>query len=142
MPTSPFRFHVLFLAAAVILTAARSNATEPNVDDARKVAEEWLALVDAGKYDDSWSAAASYFRSEVPKAVWAMSAGAARAPLGAIESRTLNAAEATRKLPGAPEGDYVVLVYDATFASGHARETVTPMRDADGHWKVAGYFVQ
>jgi hypothetical protein len=142
MHRSSFGFHLVLFIAATVAIAARSGAAEPSVDDARKVAEQWLALVDAGRYDDSWAASASYFRSQVPQTEWKNAATAARAPLGALASRTFSAAESTHSLPGAPDGDYMVLIYDATFASGHARETVTPMRDVDGHWKVAGYFVQ
>ena len=41
------------------------------------------------------------------------------------------------------DGDYVVIVYRSSFAAAPAAtETVTPMRDPDGHWRVAGYFVK
>jgi hypothetical protein len=42
-------FAVLLACAAVV----NARAAEPSVDEARKVAEQWIALVDAGRYDDS-----------------------------------------------------------------------------------------
>ena len=47
-------------------------------------------------------------------------------------------------LPGAPTGDYVVVQYTTRFANGPAAvvETVTAMREPDGAWKAAGYFVR
>lgn len=131
-------FAVLLACAAV----ASARAGEPSVDDARKVAEQWIALVDAGRYDDSWRAAASYFRSQVSKADWKNAATSARAPLGALVSRTFNAAQATHDLPGVPRGDYIVLVYDGTFANSSVHEIITRMREADGSWKVSGYVIQ
>jgi hypothetical protein len=45
-------------------------------------------------------------------------------------------------LPGAPDGEYVVIRYDTTFENKRASvETVTPMRDVDGTWRVSGYYV-
>jgi hypothetical protein len=55
----------------------------------------------------------------------------------------LSTAKFFKSLPGAPDGQYVVIKYDTTFANKAAAvETVTPMREADGSWKVSGYFVK
>jgi hypothetical protein len=46
-------------------------------------------------------------------------------------------------LPGAPDGESVVIQYDTQFEhKAHAVETVVPMRERDGSWKVSGYFVK
>jgi hypothetical protein len=48
-----------------------------------------------------------------------------------------------RALPGAPDGEYVVVKYRTRFEhKEQAEETVVPMRDRDGVWKVSGYFVK
>jgi hypothetical protein len=133
---------VVFTAFLCCAAVANSRAADPDVDEARKVAERWVALVDAGRYDESWNAAASYFRSQVSKTDWKNAATSARGPLGALASRTFNAAQATHDLPGVPHGDYIVLVYDGAFANRNVREIITPMREADGNWKVAGYVIQ
>jgi hypothetical protein len=39
-------------------------------DAAQKAAEAWLALVDAGKYGESWEEAATYFKGAVTKDQW------------------------------------------------------------------------
>ena len=67
----------------------------------------------------------------------------ARAPLGRVLSRHLAQAKPATELPGAPDGEYVVFQFDTAFERKRAAvETVTPMRDADGHWRVSGYFVR
>jgi hypothetical protein len=46
-------------------------------------------------------------------------------------------------LPNAPKGEYVILQYKTEFAGrGPVIETITPMLDKDGKWRVSGYFVK
>jgi len=112
-------------------------------DAAVKAAKEWLALVDAGEYEESWQEAAAYFRRAVTKDEWVASLGAVRAPLGETASRGFKGATYTTTLPGAPDGEYVVIQFDTAFANkGSAVETVTPMKDEDGRWRVSGYFIR
>ena len=52
-------------------------------------------------------------------------------------------AEFTTKLPGAPDGEYVVIQYRTKFQNkADAIETVAPMRDQDGVFRVSGYYVR
>jgi len=106
-------------------------------------AREWLALVDAGKYPDSWDAAAELFRDSVPKGQWAQQLGGARAPLGKVVKRELRSRSYRTALPGAPDGEYVVLEYTTSFTGKKgAVETVTPALDRDGTWRVSGYYIR
>ena len=71
------------------------------------------------------------------------SVSAARKPLGAVKSRELQTKRFTRRLPAAPDGQYVVLEYKTSFdRKAEAIETVTPMLDKDKKWRVSGYFVR
>jgi len=46
-------------------------------------------------------------------------------------------------MPGAPDGKYVIIQYDTVFENkASAVETVTPMVDPDGSWRVSGYFIR
>jgi hypothetical protein len=46
-------------------------------------------------------------------------------------------------LPGAPEGRYVVIQYETVFENkASAVETITPMLDPDGAWRVSGYLIR
>ena len=66
-----------------------------------------------------------------------------RQPLGKTTSRKLKSAKYTKTLPGAPDGEYVVIQYQTSFAKKKsAVETVTPMLDNDGKWKVSGYYIK
>ena len=103
----------------------------------------WLALVDGGKYSESWDQAAEYFRNAVTKEQWVASLGAVRTPLGKLVSRKLKSKKYTKTLPGAPDGEYVVIGYETQFEKKKsATETVTPMLDKDGKWRVSGYYIK
>jgi hypothetical protein len=70
-------------------------------------------------------------------------ARAVRGPLGNAVSRNLLSRQYTTTLPGAPDGEYVVIQYETSFENKKvAVETVTPMKDADGHWRVSGYYIK
>jgi len=85
--------------------------------EAQKAAQAWLARVDAGKYAQSWEEAAAIFRGAVTKDRWVSAVQSARGPLGMLQSRKPKSAEHKTSLPGAPDGQYVVIQYDAVFAN-------------------------
>ncbi len=112
-------------------------------DQAVKAAEEWLALVDQGEYEESWQEAATLFKSAVTVEQWQQALNASRKPLGELESRQLKGADYMTSLPGAPDGEYVVIQFDTSFTNKKAAvETVTPMKDEGGIWRVSGYYVK
>jgi hypothetical protein len=123
-------------------SAPRSQRTA-EAAAAEAAARAWLELVDGRRYDESWDAAAALFRDAVPKETWATQLRALRAPLGATVKRELRSAAERTSLPGAPDGAYVVLQFDTVFEHKQAAvETVTPRREADGTWRVSGYYVR
>jgi hypothetical protein len=128
---------ILAISCGPLFAAGKPEA------EAQKAAEQWLALVDAGKYARSWETAAPLLQSAMPTEQWAKTLASVREPLGRVVSRKLKSATPTRSLPGAPDGEYVVLVFETSFANKQsATETVTPMLDKDGTWKVAGYYIR
>jgi Protein of unknown function (DUF4019) len=125
----------------VVLTANAAN--EEAVAKATEAATSWLALTDAGDGAGSWKVAASLFQAGVPQAKWEQSLAAARGPLGALKGRKVSSAKYSKTLPGAPDGEYVVIQYSSQFANkASAVETVTPTREKDGSWKVSGYYIK
>jgi hypothetical protein len=136
-------FFKFLIAAVLILFIVPAYASPTPQAEAQKSAEQWLALVDAGKFAESWENAAGYFKGAVSREEWSHSLDAIRKPLGALISRKLIAAKYTKSLPGAPDGEYVVLQFATSFANKkEAVETVTPMLDKDGQWRVCGYYIK
>ena len=131
-----------FLLLGFILVSMSVYASDAKVRDADEAAGKWLALIDGQQYRDSWDQAASLFKQQVSADNWLQAISAARQPLGAMISRKLVSATYATSLPGAPDGEYVVLRYQTTFKhKKSAVETVTPMLD-NNRWRVSGYYVR
>ncbi len=132
------------VAVCVIATAVSGVAAEPEKEKAAvAAAEKWVALVDGGQYAESWKEAAEYFRNAVRQEHWEQAAQAVRKPLGKLVSRKVKTATYKTALPGAPDGEYVVVTFETSFENKKtAIETVTPMMDKDGTWRVSGYFIK
>jgi len=135
---------VCAVVLGLIFAAVSGLAAEPEKEKAAvSAAEKWLSLVDEGKYGESWKEAAEYFRNAVKQEQWGLSAQAVRKPLGKLVSRKLKSTTSRTSLPGAPDGEYVVIEFSTSFENKKsAIETVTPMLDKDGKWRVSGYFIK
>jgi len=106
-------------------------------------AENFLQLIDAGHYADSWDASANYFQQQVPRPRWVEQLEDIRPALGSVLSRTVTSKHYATSLPGAPAGNYVVILFATSFQNKeNSVETVTAMLDQDGKWRVAGYYIQ
>ena len=110
---------------------------------AKAAADIWLALVDDNRYESSYQSAAGIFQKIITKEQWAKLAGNGRNLLGKLRTRTAKDTKFSATMPGAPDGQYVVIHYDASFEKKPAAvETVTTLLDGDGQWKVCGYFIR
>ena len=125
---------------------AISAATEKHSDAEKQAiaaAESWLAQVDDGKYGESWDAAAEYLKNAVMKDDFVKSLTAARKPLGKLKSREVQSKEYRTSLPGAPDGEYVIIQFKTSMENKKsAIETVTPMLGKDKKWRVSGYYIR
>lgn len=132
------------LAAALALTGLAAFADDSAaVAQAQAAATSWLALTDGGKFGESWDASSSLSKAAVTRADWEKAMKAGRGQLGAMKARKVKSATFTRTMPGAPDGEYVVIQFESQFENKAAAiETVTPMREKDGAWRVSGYYIR
>lgn len=129
----------------VLATAVASSlwAADKPEDAAQAAAASWLKIVDKADYATSWEEAAKLFKGAVTKDQWKQAAAGVRGPLGRVISRKVKSREYKEKVPGAPDGKYVIVQFDTVFdKKSSAVETVTPMLDPDGKWRVSGYFIR
>jgi hypothetical protein len=142
---------ILVAIGACLVAAAAFSAEPPGEkpaeEGARKAAGEaaksWLGVVDVGRYAESWGRASALFRKQVSAEQWETAARSARGPLGRLVARNLKSAQYSRTLPGAPDGEYVVIQYDSSFENKkEALETVVTMKEKDEAWRVGGYFIR
>lgn len=102
----------------------------------------WLEAVDSGAYVQSWEESAPLFRQQVSKEDWQKALKGVREPLGEVLSREVESLSEHNSLPGAPDGQYVVVRLASSFEhKARATETVTFAR-VQGDWRAVGYFIK
>jgi hypothetical protein len=147
------KFYIILFSLLLILLSCSSNKAvlQQNQEDpainqykikaAISAAEEWLELLDSGSYKQCYEISAELLKNAVTKESLSQSLATAVEPLGKLSKRTLIASEYFKVLPGAPEGEYVVLQFSShSENSKNVVETITPMLD-EGVWKVSGYYI-
>lgn len=118
---------------------AKPDSTQPGIE----AANLWMSLINEGKYGESWDQASNFFKKAVLKADWEKSLNDILPAYGKLISREVLSATFKNSLPGAPDGEYVVIKYKTMFEKkAKSIETVTPMKDTDGIWRVTGYFIR
>jgi len=125
----------------------RAETTQTELTGAEKAAiaaaQSWLALIDAGRYSESWRNAGPVLQAAISEhdSIGVLSNN--RNPLGNFLSRKLKSVELTTSLPSAPDGQYAVMKFDASFEKRKsAVETVTFRLEKDEKWKAAGYSIE
>lgn len=131
-----------FLLLCLLLHPATHAQEATVLATAETAARNWLQWADAGDYAATWQQSAALFQARVTPQEWQRLLHQARTPLGRVVTRTLKSAHATRTLPGVPEGEYLVLQFETAFAQGTRIETITPVQEPSGTWKVSGYYLR
>jgi len=139
------RFSRLTLRASLafcLAALAGTYAQETPEALAQETGEQWLTLLDAGKYGESWDAASEGFKETVSRQDW-VNQLKARAALGKVISRKVTKSDLMTNPPDVPPGDYVGIRYASSFEHlESAVELVIPMLEKDGKWRVSNYLIR
>jgi hypothetical protein len=140
---------VVAVLAALIVPIAQPSlfafqqaapATEERA--AERQALGFLGYLDHGRFADSYAYTGMLIRAQVDRASFASQVEKARQGTGAMLTRELMDASYETSVPGAPDGQYVVLHYHSSFADRQeAVETLT-LAFAKGYWRVSGYYIK
>ena len=139
------KWFAAWVAALVLVGLAGCSAIGHSAAAKQAVAsaEAWLRIIDATRYAESWDDTASSLKAAVTKEQWLKSMQTYRKPLGRNLSRNVKSRRYRTEMPGAPDGEYVVIQFKSSFENKKSCiETVTPMRDKDGTWRVSGYYIK
>ncbi|PLX95187.1 MAG: hypothetical protein C0620_04540 [Desulfuromonas sp.] len=138
------KISTLITAFLIIVVLAQTSFSDQTKESAAiSVAENFLQLVDSGRYSESWDATSKLFKSQISKQEWAEQLDTVRPLFGNIINRKIEDQKYTKSLPGAPDGEYVVIQFSTEFENKKkAIETVTPMLESDGEWRVSGYYIR
>ena len=128
LPASPLPVQPAGLAGG---TEAAAEATPA------RTAEEFLVLLDGGRWADSYAMTSAEFHRLNTLAAWTEVSQRVRPPLGAALTRDVIADE---YVPAPPEG-YRMVKFRSRYATGADQvETLSLVRE-DGAWKVAGIVI-
>lgn len=145
MNASALRFFPALLVFLLLLVLPGASLATDQDKEAAAVAaaHEFLTLVDQGEYLKSWEQASSLFAERIPKEDWIEGISRFRPTFGAIKERTLKGSHLARSLPGAPDGEYVLILFTSVFEEkASAVETITMMLETDKQWRAAGYYIE
>jgi hypothetical protein len=133
----------LLALAAALFYAGPLAAQDPRASLVQEKARMWLADTDRGNAAQSWKNAGKQFRDAITAERWAESLKGVRPPLGALSQRAQLGTQFRKNIPGAPDGEYAIVLFRTTFAKKmDARETLTLEHEPDGAWRVIGYLIQ
>jgi Protein of unknown function (DUF4019) len=142
MKKSLLSFSILLISFNLHLGQQNETEKDSTEQAAIKVAQSWLVLVDNGSYGESWEQAATLFKNVIPKEKCEEALTNLLPPFGELISREIISSKYETSLPGAPDGKYVVITYKSKFSKkATSIETITPMKDKDGVWRISGYFI-
>lgn len=118
-------------------------AMAPEEQQAVNAAERWLVPVDAGRSADAYAMASATFKAQVTREQWRDGVRDMRKPYGRVVLRKAEKlAHSTDKPKGDP-GEQIVILFDTKFVANKvATEEITMVREPDGLWRVAGYYIR
>jgi Protein of unknown function (DUF4019) len=131
------------LQSCAIHRSVTKSAAEKRVreKEARAAAEAWLGLIDSADYATAYAAEPTRMRAATTQEQFVRSMHGRRQPFGRVLSRNFIGAAYTRKLTGAPDGNYESILFKTSFENKKvAAERVILSRESNG-WKVVDYRV-
>jgi hypothetical protein len=132
---------ISFLALGLMISimTAPARADEP-VDAPRQAAMQWLALIDGGRYQESWAAASKDFQARVSEDTWSAALTKATANFGKLKTRQYSD---TKSAPDStPTQDVKIVLFHSDFSNRSGLTELVTVRNEAGRWKVAGYFIR
>lgn len=132
-----------FFLCAFLLFPTFALAEKTDDQPAVAAAREFLALVDGGKYQESWQKTAPHFQTLVSQTQWVDQMQNLRKQFGSVQKREVRSARQGTALPDAPVGECYVVQFNTSFQKKEsAIETVMMHQSVNGEWRAAQYFVR
>ena len=125
-------------------TDKQVSQTQADAEQAAvQIAEMWLALLDEGKFEESWDESSSMFKNSVTKEQWVETMRINRPQFGKVLQRDVKTKSYETNISGKPDLEHVVIQFQTKFEhKAKGIETVTPAKDRDGVWRVWGYYIK
>jgi hypothetical protein len=137
-------FLITLVACLALMAPTRVHASAAQrMDQALAASKTWVAEIDTGKYEDSYSFACEQTRNQYPEDQWVAVLKTLRGPWGGVVDRhQLSHVYEPNGIKGSKpiDGECMVITYSTNFANfSNVIETVI-LKWEDGQWRGAGYF--
>jgi len=131
---------ILFFGLLLCAWLPQRAAVASDETAALASATAFLALLDQGDIAAAFDATSSYHRSYQERERWVASIGTQRLFYGPLVNRVASKTVLKDSYPKNPDGDYVVIVFQSSFAhKEQTTEVVAVSPDANGLWRVSDY---
>lgn len=138
----------IVLVFAMVLTLLSSpvwihaDQTETVEQQTLETALLWIAIIDQELYSESWDQTSQKFKDAMDQQEWVEKLEMFRKPLGEIQSREELDRGFFESIPNHPGLSMMVIQFKSSFEhKEQAVETVSVVRENDGPWQAAGYFI-
>lgn len=140
----PKRAHYLAVTLSTTLLFAVTGAHAQDMqtlDNAMAAANSWLAQADADQAEVMWQNSDGVLQKSISKNAWKKYLTGLHRQWGALKSREWLQVAHISDPSGLPPGEYLNVVYSATYANAPLLETVSLMRNGS-QWTPVGYTVR
>ena len=122
-------------AQIIVEEISNRKLSADQIGQLERTAEIWLALVDAGRYAESWNDLSSQLKAKFTVDSWPKALEPLLKQVGKLNRRTFKSAMSL--VPGKADVDF-----ESSFAKQRqVTETVTMLFEDDGKWHVSGYSI-
>lgn len=134
---------LVLLALLGLCLSAPARAADVQEAKAQARSLHWLQLLGKGEYLAAYELCAPVLQKATTPAEWQKLMADLAAKTGPSKGRKLLHSRPAKDLPGAPKGDYYLLVYEPGFSKlPKLLEQVAMLKGGDGQWRVAGYYLK
>lgn len=121
-------------------TEKPNTETDKSIETARKAAEDWTLLWDAGKTAETYAGLSTYSKKAYDDKTWFTYWATARKPFGKLKSRKLLQIQLVKSLAGIPDRSGAIFRYLSSFENKEdIFETFSLIFEKEGTWRVASY---
>ena len=111
-------------------------------DYASLIAREWLEIVDAGYYMQSYQLSDDAFKAVLSAPQWEDALTKIRLPLGEVVWRSEIEQKKLESVPGWPNGEYITIDFNTKFEHTNAIVETITLSKSSGEWLPVGYFIR
>lgn len=111
-------------------------------EDAIATARDFAQIIDSSNYNDAYNQAAQILRLAHSKQEFATDMERNRNLLGPVQQRNLTALRSVGTFPRLPDGDYLIVQFEARTTQKNKAAEVILLQKIDGAWLVADYSIR